>query len=685
MNLLPQELKASSIPASETSSHLLHRSHSFQSFASKLALSLCNGAESITPRSLFAKMEERGILSSDPRLIELHRAMDGVDIISRSNLTQLIPKNLEVFKKLFYDKLAIPDWPYFQSKVKSIYEETKQNRKGKVASYIPQIAKANPEHFGVSICTIDGQQMHIGDCNVDFSVQSCCKIVNYCIALEEHGGDVVHKYVGKEPSGQQFNAITLDKKCRPHNPCTNAGAIMVCALIGRETNDIDFDDESETSDEFLSSEELSKMDETNRVRIRIQSMSPPSIVTETAALPSRAKDTEETKETKDSKESNHPNQNFGSPNKLNFRRMSQSFQYSLSSATPLATFEADRFELVNMVWGRLFAGAKIGFSNSVYLSEKSTGHRNYALGHFMYEQTPGFPPNTNLKGVLEFYFQCCSLEVTARKLSYVAATLANGGINPLTGERIFEPDTVRHCLSIMFCCGMYDLSGEFAFKVGIPSKSGVSGAIISIVPNVMGVCTFSPCLDGFGNSVRGVHFLTKLSEEFAFHHFDNPEVEESRKVDPTKSSIVKSHSYNSLAAAKKQRDSLSKCIDTDGLNSELACFKILSYAAAGDLFALKRMYFRGCDLKIFDYDQRTPLHLAASCGHIDIVEYLIESKCYSVEEVLPLKDRWGGSPLDDAIRENHQDIVEYFRSKGITIPDDQETEIQCTTPDHQED
>jgi len=594
-------------------------------------------------------MEERGILSTDPRLVELHSAIDGLDSITRAELTRLIPLNLEVFKKLFYDKLAIPDFAFFKSKIQSFYDEVRLNCGGAVASYIPQIAKADPEHFGVSICTVDGQQMHLGDCNIDFSVQSCCKIVNYCIALEEHGGDVVHKYVGKEPSGQQFNAITLDKLCRPHNPCTNAGAIMTCSLIGRQTDAIDFEPQrSEKRDAECSNE-----DDTDALHPRLQEMTPrgphrmrPSIFA-SAGIPSATAP------------------GLGSPsNSLNIRRMSQSFQYSLATPRWLATFEADRFELLSSIWKRLFAGAKIGFSNSVYLSEKSTGHRNYALGHFMFEQSPGFPPDTNLKAVMEFYFQCCSLEVTARKLSYVAATLANGGINPLTGDRIFEPETVRHCLSIMFVCGMYDFSGEFAFKVGIPSKSGVSGAIISIVPNVMGVCTFSPRLDAFGNSVRGIDFLTRLSHQFAFHHFDNPEVQNSRKVDPTKT-MMKSSSYGSFAPFNADNS----WISSDGLNSELACFKILSYSAVGDLNALKRMYFRGCDLRIFDYDQRTPLHLAASCGHIEIVKYLMESKAYNAVDAVSLKDRWGGNPLDDAVREKHQDIVDYFASKDIVVPD----------------
>lgn len=482
------------------------RTESFENFASKLATSLCDGKDEIPVSQIFAKMEQRGILFDDPRLKELHLETDQNNkfIINKSELSQIIPKHLEMFKKLFCQKLAIPDFEDFRDRIRTIYQETKKVHKGKVATYIPQIAKANPELLGLSITTIDGQQLHLGDYNEDFSIQSCCKTINYCIALDNHSADVVHKYVGKEPSGVEFNAITLDKNKLPHNPCTNSGAIMVCSLIGRNTNDlisIDYDEE----------------------------------------------------ENKENNKKDNPNY--------------------------LISFEADRFELLNSIWNKLFAGLKIGFSNSVYLSEKSTGHRNYALGHFMMEQKPGFPQNTNLKGTMEFYFQCCALEATTKKLSYAAATLANGGINPLTGERIFTHETVKHCLSIMYMCGMYDYSGEFAFKVGIPSKSSVSGAIVSIIPNLMGICIFSPPLDEYGNSVRGGYFLSKLSENFAFHHFDNLSPSElSKKFDPRKSHIPNTPNSTTISNTVKVSDSASK-YDT---------FKIIQYAAAGDLQALKR-------------------------------------------------------------------------------------------------
>ena len=168
----------------------------------------------------------------------------------------------------------------------------------------------------------------------------------------------------------------------------------------------------------------------------------------------------------------------------------------------LADTMADRFDYVLQRWGQAAGGTMPGFSNPTYLSERKTADRNFALGYFMREKG-AFPEGTDLVETLEFYFQCCSLELTAEAMSVVAATLANGGVCPLTGERVFQSGTVRKCLSLMSSCGMYDFSGEWAFRVGLPAKSGVSGVIMIVVPNVMGLVCWSPRLDENGNSVRG--------------------------------------------------------------------------------------------------------------------------------------------------------------------------------------
>ena len=95
-------------------------------------------------------------------------------------------------------------------------------------------------------------------------------------------------------------------------------------------------------------------------------------------------------------------------------------------------------------------------------------------------------------------FQTCSLEMCAESESVVAATLANGGVCPTTGKRVLKPESVRNVLSLMLSCGLYNYSGDFAFKVGLPAKSGVSGALVLVIPNVMGVCLWSPPLDDMG-------------------------------------------------------------------------------------------------------------------------------------------------------------------------------------------
>ena len=107
--------------------------------------------------------------------------------------------------------------------------------------------------------------------------------------------------------------------------------------------------------------------------------------------------------------------------------------------------------------------------------------------------------NNDLKDTLELYFMTCSLTITAQQMAVLGATLANGGVNPITKERVFSAANVRNCLSIMASCGLYDYSGEFAFKVGVPAKSGVAGGIVTMQPGVVGLCTWSPPLGKLGS------------------------------------------------------------------------------------------------------------------------------------------------------------------------------------------
>ena len=286
---------------------------------------------------------------------------------------------------------------------------------------------------------------------------------------------------------------------------------------------------------------------------------------------------------------------------------------------------ADRFDHVMNMWRRLGGGVRPGFSNSVYLSERATADRNFALGYSMREHN-AFPEGADLIECLEFYFQCCSLETTADALSVVAATFANGGLCPLTGEQVLSAETVQSCLSLMLSSGMYDYSGEWAFRIGLPAKSGVSGVVLTVIPNVMGVCTWSPRLDAQGNSVRGIEFCKKLVEVFNFHIYDGLGTSVSKKLDPRRR-------HNA---------------------DERQLFVDLCWAASeGDCDGVQRLVLRGVDVNAADYDGRTPLHLAAADGRVETVKLLLSLGAN--QESL---DRWGNTPTEDAQRSGHAAVLD---------------------------
>jgi len=136
------------------------------------------------------------------------------------------------------------------------------------------------------------------------------------------------------------------------------------------------------------------------------------------------------------------------------------------------------------------------------------------------ESRGGFPPNVALTEALDFYFQLCSVELNIEQMGFIAATYANYGICPLTGEKTMTMDTVKKTLQLLYSCGMYDYSGEWAMTVGLPAKSGVSGNLFFVVPNKLGMAVYSPPLDSRGNSVKGVEYSKRVAELFGWSLFD---------------------------------------------------------------------------------------------------------------------------------------------------------------------
>ncbi len=281
---------------------------------------------------------------------------------------------------------------------------------GEVAHYIPELGKAHPEHFGISLATLDGHVYEIGDSRVPFTIQSMSKPFVFALALDTLGATRVEAVIGVEPSGDPFNSIRLNAENHPFNPMVNAGAIACSGLILEAKGDAAFD-------------------------------------------------------------------------------------------------------IVRQALSR-FAGRELDVDEAVFASENATGDRNRAIGYLL--RTSGVVKE-DVRKVLDVYFRQCSVLVTARDAAVMAATLANRGINPVTGEQVVTPYAVSRTLSVMTSSGMYDYAGEWIYRVGIPAKSGVGGGILAALPARLGLGSYSPRLDAHGNSVRGIKVCEALSSHYGLH------------------------------------------------------------------------------------------------------------------------------------------------------------------------
>jgi len=489
----------------------------------------------ISPLEVLSRLERSGLLPDDPRIAEALAGLTATEGASKqlsfAQFKALAKHDSSLIQRAVEGNLAVPDFPALSSDITRMYGELLAVRSGSVADYIPQLKRVDPDQLAIAVCTVDGQRFAAGDAATAFCLQSVSKTVAYCLALDEHGAEAVHKQVGREPSGRSFNELALNPKGLPHNPMVNAGAIMTSSLIRPEA-DI-----------------------------------------------------------------------------------------------------ADRFDLVAATWARLAGGGRVGFNNAVYLSERQTADRNFALGYSMRE-SGAFGPGTDLTQTLEFYFQGCSIEVDAQMLAVAAASLANAGVCPLTEDPVFTPGTVQSCLSLMSSCGMYDFSGEFAFTIGLPAKSGVSGAIMLVVPGLMGIAVWSPRLDELGNSVRGIEFCSKLVAAYNVHVFD---------------SLVTGRGRSAKRDPRRKKN-----------QSRTEAVVALTWAASqGDLTEVRALVGAGVDPGTTDYDGRTALHLAAAEGQPEVVSYLL-----ALGTDPQPQDRWGGTPLSDAQANGHTQVAELLRQHG---------------------
>jgi len=275
---------------------------------------------------------------------------------------------------------------------------------GAVADYIPALAEASPDLFGIALASVDGEVAAVGDSDRPFTIQSVAKPFQFALVCEALGHREARALLGVNATGLPFDSVMAVEISRDGltNPMVNAGAIATTSLVPGRTAELKWG--------FL-----------------LEGMS-------------------------------------------------------------------------------RFAGRTLELDERVLDSERATNGRNEAMTRLL--EGHGrlyFDPDETT----EVYTRLCSLRVTAADLAMMAATLADGGVHPVTQRRVVGPETCRRTLAVMLTAGLYQLSGDWLFEIGLPAKSGVSGGIVTVAPGKGGLATFSPPLDAAGNSVRG-QLATKM-------------------------------------------------------------------------------------------------------------------------------------------------------------------------------
>jgi len=309
---------------------------------------------------------------------------------------------------------SMPGWSEVESLVEAAHRRDRANTDGQVADYIPVLAQADPNLFGVCVAETDGGLHLAGDTTTEFSIQSISKAFVYALVCEAFGHGVVRDRIGVNNTGLAFNSVVAIElnDGHPMNPMVNAGAIAATALMPGDT-------------------------------------------------------------------------------------------------------VAEQWENIRLGLSR-FAGRPLELDGVVYRSESETNQRNRAIARLLdsYGRIELDP-----LAVVDVYTKQCALRVNATDLAIMGATLADGGVNPRTGQQVVSAEVCRDTLAILAANGLYERSGEWLFEIGLPGKSGVSGGIVTVAPGKAGIGVFSPRLDSAGNSVRGQRATAYLSRVLGLNIF----------------------------------------------------------------------------------------------------------------------------------------------------------------------
>ncbi|XP_023669625.2 glutaminase liver isoform, mitochondrial isoform X1 [Paramormyrops kingsleyae] len=495
----------------------------FESFASE---------GRVNTSRLFEAIWRSGIRKTDPRIIDCHllmtklQAADGT--VNRDAFHRSTTGFVSFIVKALQGRFIIPDFPTFTEETQKLFLKTKQldpvkQGPGNEASW----------KWGVSICTVDGQRLSLGDCMEPFLLEALSWPFVYGMAVDQLGVDYVHRYVGVEEFSKYDSPFTLTKQGMPHSPLIVTGAIITASLL---------------------------------------------------QLPARVE------------------------------------------------AEEEKYDSVLNTFRRLCNKEHTNLNCTSYQNLKKESVRLHSLSFYLQEKKC-FPESVDINAAVDLIQQCSSTEVTCESGAVMAATLANGGLCPLSGDQVLSPSSARAMLSMMQVAGMNDYSRLFHFKTSVPAKSSKSGSLLVAVPGVLGIMCWSPELDAFANSWKAVHFCEELVSTFQLHSFDirTP----FRQVVAYRQWKAESEGYQIM--------------------------NILLAAYRGDVQSLRRYFLSGVDMNAVDYDGRSALHIAASQGQTEAAKFLIENAGASIS----VRDRWGTTPLQDAVRSNHSHMVQMLqKSEG---------------------
>uniref|UniRef100_A0A665VSB6 glutaminase n=1 Tax=Echeneis naucrates TaxID=173247 RepID=A0A665VSB6_ECHNA len=409
--------------------------------------------------------------------------------------------------KALQGRFVIPDFSTFTEQTQKLFSRCRQLSSDQVSHFLSQTAPGSGQRtWGVSICTVDGQRLSLGDWAGSQVLGEVSWPLVYGVAVDLLGSDLVHRYVGNQsPSLMSSDFVTnIQSAGIPHSPLTETGAIVTTSLL-------------QVTPSLCDSE----------------------------------------------------------------------------ATPPVSLATCHRSDVTDQ------------------LTDMSEGQRSRLASAVVSHHTlvlQCFPEKVDVSAALDLMLQCSSTEITCESGAVMAASLANGGLCPLSGDQVMSPAATRSLLSMMQVAGMKDYSSVFHYKTSIPAASSSSGFLFAVVPGVLGLMAFSPELDAYGNPWRAVHFC-QVTTSFCL--------------------CLSGHQI---------------------INVLLAAFK-------GDVQSLRRYFLSGVDVNVVDYDGRTALHVAAAEGHTEVIRFLLENTRANPA----LKDRWGSSALQEAQRHRKDSAVQLLQ------------------------